>query len=428
MRIITFPGGREPRPLESWAAELEAALTGERTGSVADSWRELREDVRALAPPMAPEVEHQLRARIAEGAERRRPRKDFSWRVVGARTVGPRRPPVTPAASTRPDSLARRPQRSSSLRHWRLAAAGTLTVACAIAAAVIVAGPRQAAVDTQFGSSAKPAIANAGRASSRPDLKGAASSPAVTSSTAGSTAAADGGEAAPGGPAAAPGRVQQLAASISLAPTPGDVQATADRVARLTVSDGGFVESSHVQVQQGRAGEANMTLRLPSPRLTAALTSLGQLAPVRSESQSLQDITGAYDAARRRLADATAERQALLRALSRAVTQGQIDSLHERLSQARSAIAQARTSLQAVSQRASTAEVEVTVVGNGHASSEGLTLDRGLHDAEGVLTVTLDVLLVLVATLVPLALVLAGLATGLRAWRRYHRERALDAA
>ena len=149
---------------------------------------------------------------------------------------------------------------------------------------------------------------------------------------------------------------------------------------------------------------------------------------MRAESQSLQDITDAYDAARRRLADATAERQALLRALSRAVTQGQIDSLRERLSQARSAIAQARSSLQAVSRRASTAEVEVTVVGNGHASSEGLTLTRGLHDAEGVLTVTLDVLLVLVATLVPLALVLAGLVTGLRAWRRYHRERALDAA
>jgi hypothetical protein len=399
MRIITFPGGREPRPPESWAAELEAALNGERAGSMAESWRELREDVRALAPPMAPEVEHELRARIAERTGRR-----------GA-------------------------ERPSFLRNRRLAAAGALAVACAIAAAVILAGPRQAAVSTQFGSSAKPLIAKAGRATlPQGDLKGAASSPAVSSSANGNAGRAEqmgparGGEAAPGGPAAAPGRVQQLAASISLAPTPGDVQATADRVARLTVSDGGFVESSHVQVQQGRAGEANMTLRLPSARLTAALASLGELAPVRSESQSLQDITGAYDAARRRLADATAERQALLRALSQAVTQGQIDSFHERLSQAGSAIAQARSSLQAVSQRASTAEVEVTVVGSGHASSEGLTLTRGLHDAEGVLTVTLDVLLVLVATLVPLALVLAGLATGLRAWRRYHRERALDAA
>lgn len=398
MRIITFPSGREPRPPESWAAELEAALEGERTGSTAESWRELREDVRALAPPMAPEVEHELRCRIAERTRRRRA------------------------------------ERPTFRRHRRLAAAGALTVALAIAAAVIVAGPRQAAVSTQFPPSAKPVIADAGRASSRPDLKGAANSPAVSSSAAGNAGTAEQmgpastGDAATGAPAAAPGRVQQLAASISLAPTPGDVQATADRVARLTVSDGGFVESSHVQLQQGRAGEANMTLRLPSARLTAALASLGELAPVSSESQSLQDITGSYDAARGRLADATAERQALLRALSQAVTQGQIDSIHERLTQARSAIAQARSSLQAVSQRASTAEVEVTVVGSGHASSEGLTLTRGLHDAEGVLTVTLDVLLVLVATLVPLALVLAGLATGLRAWRRYHRERALDAA
>lgn len=438
MRLITFPGGREPRPPESWAAELDAALEGECTGPAADSWRELREDVRALAPPMAPEVEDRLRARIAEGAGRRRPPKGFSWRAVGARTVAPRRAPMTPGESTRPDTLPRRPQRRSSRRPWRLAAAGALAVACAIAAAVIVAGPRPAVVNTQFGASGKPAVANFGRATAGPaqqgPLKGAANSPAVASSTAANAGRADqlgtagGGEATPGGPAAAPGRVQQLAASISLAPNPGDVQATADRVARLTVSDGGFVESSHVQVQQGHAGEANMTLSLPSARLAAALASLGQLAPVRSQSQSLQDITGTYDAARRRLADATAERQALLRALARAETQGQIDSFHERLAQASSAIAQARSSLQAVSQRASTAEVEVTVVGNGHASSEGLTLNRGLDDAEGVLTVTLDVLLVLVAILVPLALVLGGLATGLRAWRRYHRERALDAA
>jgi hypothetical protein len=439
MRIITFPGGREPRPGESWAAELEAALNGERAGSVADSWRELREDVRALAPPMAPEVEEQLRVRIAAGTARRRPSNEFSWRALGARTAASQRPPATPGQSQRPGTFARRPRRLNFLRHRRLAAAGTLAMTCVIAAAaVIVAGPRQTVVNRQFGPYSKPAVANAGRASSRPDLqgtlKGAANSPAVTSSTAANAGRAERlgtarvGESAPGDPAAAPGRVQQLAASISLAPNPGDVQATADRVARLTVSDGGFVESSHVQVQQGRAGEATMTLNLPSAKLTAALSSLGRLAPVHSESQSLQDITGAYDAARRRLADATAERQALLRALSRAETQGQIDSFHERLSQAGSAIAQARSSLQAVSQRASTAEVEVTVVGDGHGASEGLTLNRGLHDAGEVLTVGIDVLLVLVAILVPLALVLAGLGTGLRAWRRYHRERALDAA
>ena len=156
-------------------------------------------------------------------------------------------------------------------------------------------------------------------------------------------------------------------------------------MSRLAVSDGGFVQSSHVQVQQAGTSEANLDLSLPSAKLSAALASLGQLAPVRAESQSLQDITNTYDAARQRLADATAERQALLRALSKATTEGQIDSLHERIAQNRGAIAQARLSLQAVSQHASTAEVEVTVLGDAHAGSEGLTLHRGLHDAGRVL-------------------------------------------
>jgi hypothetical protein len=220
--------------------------------------------------------------------------------------------------------------------------------------------------------------------------------------------------------------VQQLGASIRLVATPSEVQSTADRVSRLTVSEGGFVQSSHVDTGEG-AGEANLTLSLPSAKLSAALASLGALAPVRAESQTLQDITNTYDATRQRLSDATAERQALLRALTKASTAGEIDSLRERLAQNRGAIAQAHTALQAVSQRASTSEVEVTVIGDRSVGSEGLTLNRGLHDAGRVLVVTLAVLLIAAAILVPLALVIFALAGGHRAWRRHQRERVLDA-
>ena len=124
--------------------------------------------------------------------------------------------------------------------------------------------------------------------------------------------------------------MQQLAASISLTADPNAVQETADRVGRLAVREGGFVQSSHVQVQQVGTSEANLALKLPSAKLGAALASLAQLAPVRGESQALQDITDTYDAAVRRLADANAERLALLRALGRATSEGQIDSLRER--------------------------------------------------------------------------------------------------
>jgi hypothetical protein len=148
---------------------------------------------------------------------------------------------------------------------------------------------------------------------------------------------------------------------------------------------------------------------------------------VRAENQSLQDITNTYNAASQRLTDATAEQRALLRALSRATIEGQIDSLRARLAQAGGAIARARSALQAVSQQASTAEVEVTVLGDKSAGSEGLTLHRGLHDAGRVLTVTLIVLLIAIAVLVPLALLIAALTSARRAWRSYRRERILDA-
>lgn len=396
MKVIPFPGGGSSSPDDVWLAELEAALTGDGEGAIADSWRELRHDVRALAPPMDPEFERQLGERIAEREVRSTPKQPH-------RRVGWLRSPGRPAAAI---------------------AAGLTALAVAIAIADSSPnGPPREAVPA-------PAVSNAGRAGPEPPRTEMGVARAAKNATAEGSASASAGAAsnapASGGPAAAPGRVQQLAASITLAATPSAVQETADRVSRLAVSDGGFVQSSHVQVQQPGTSEANLDLSLPSAKLSGALASLGQLAPVRAESQSLQDITNTYDAARQRLSDVTAERQALLRALSRATSEGQIDSLRERISQNRGAIAQARSALQTVSQHASTAEVEVTVTGDARTASEGLTLHRGLHDAVRVLVVTLVILLIAAAILVPLALLLAALATARRMWLRYQRERALD--
>jgi hypothetical protein len=404
VRIIPFPGRDDAGPDvgldQNWLADLEAALSGTGESPGADSWCELRDDVRALAPPMAPEFERKLGERIAERGARsasKQPHRRSGWL----------RPP------------------------GRLRAAAAVAAIGAVTGAVVIAGPwRTGARPIDAPSNRTAASSSASKAES-PGVsapkgaihaaKGAAAEPSASASAgAASNAPAFNGVAAP------PGRVQQLAASVTLAATPNDVQETADRVSRLVVSDGGFVQSSHVQVQQTGASEANLDLSLPSAKLSAALASLGQLAPVRAESQSLQDITNTYDAARQRLADATAERQALLRALSKATTQGQIGSLHERISQNRSAIAQARSSLQAVSQHASTAEVEVTVLGDAHTASEGLTLHRGLHDAGRVLVVTLVVLLIAAAILVPLALLIVALVTARRMWLRYQRERILD--
>jgi hypothetical protein len=398
MRVIPFPGGSGTGPEESWLAELEAALSGTGEGPHADAWRELRGDVRALAPSVSPEFERELGQRIAER----------SARSAAGRT-----------------HHSKQPHRLLGRLRPTAPAFAAVSVALAVIAAVLIAAPWRPAGHTagSSGKSSSPAA--------RADQLGPAFGPTKSAAAGASAAEATNAPQAANAPlvvsgaAAAPGRVQQLGASISLSATPSEVQTVADRVSRLVVSEGGFVQSSHVNEGE-KTGEATLTLSLPSAKLSAALASLGQLAPVHAESQSLQDITNTYDAARQRLNDATAERAALLRALAKASTEGQIESLRERLSQNRNAIARARTALGTVSKQASNAEVEVTVIGDKSASSEGLTLHRGLHDAGRVLVVTLIVLLIAAAVLVPLALLIAAFVAARRAWRQYRRERVLD--
>jgi Domain of unknown function (DUF4349) len=449
MRLIPFPGRDETGPDDAWHAELQDALDGQRAGSAADSWRELRDDVRALTPPLTPAFERRLAEQIArwhtaEGTPRLQA-AEVSAQATATTPTEPRaQATATTPAEPRPTDpgrarrVARRrvplpPRRWDTLRVRR--GVSIVATLCAVLVPLAILAPwRPTAgpVAEHAQQSTPTSVAQADRHISKPALtpgaKGSLSGPAASAgSAAAAGAAAAGGPAVPSGAAAAAGRVQQTEASISLAPTPGNVQETASRVARLTVSAGGFVQSSHVQAQRGGRSEADLTLRLPSAKLSALLVSFGELAPVSSESQALQDITGVYDGARQRLADAEAERQALLRALAAATTEGQIESLHERLSQARSAIAQARSGLRAVAQRASTSEVEVTVLGSPRSASGDPTLRRGLHDAGRVLTIALVVTLIAAAILLPLALLLAALAVGRRAWRRYQRERVLDA-
>src|SRR6202035_2764008 len=74
MRIIPFPDDGHTVSEQAWQAEVEAALSGESEGAVADSWRELRGEVRALAPPMSREFEQRLKGELERRMARRRTR------------------------------------------------------------------------------------------------------------------------------------------------------------------------------------------------------------------------------------------------------------------------------------------------------------------------------------------------------------------
>jgi hypothetical protein len=205
------------------------------------------------------------------------------------------------------------------------------------------------------------------------------------------------------------------------------VQEAADAVSRLASGDGGYVESSHVQVRQGGGpSEAQLHLSIPSAKLSAAIAALGRIAPVRAVSQESQDITSSYDNARRRLSDDEAVRRALLRALAAATTEGRIDSLRERLASNREVLSGDRARLRSIGHTAATSQLEVTITGGAAAASHSGTLDSGLDDAGHVLAVAAAVALVALAVLVPLALLALLLEALRRTWQRRRREAALD--
>jgi hypothetical protein len=393
MRVVPFPDGGSTPPEQSWLIELDAALSGEGAGPRAESWRELRDGVRSYAPPIDPDFERRLQERLRKLQQPQRP---SPWRRL--------------LAKPRHSSLSGRP------------AVVALAVTCTLVAVAVLIAPWRSPSSHPIVEAAPRSTSGAAGVSSEPSraLKGDENAEASPSSATQNAAPPSAGVTP------ASGRVQQTAALLSLTTVPEGVQAIADSVERLAASDGGFVRSANVQTQSSR-GEATLVLSLPSGRLDAALASLSRLAPVHSESQSLQDITASYDAARQRLADATAERQALLRALAAASTEAKIQALRAQLAQVRAAVAAAQSALHAESQRASNSELEVSVLGDTHVAANGLSLHRGLHTAGRVLLVSLVVLLVAAAVLVPLALLIAALVGARAMLRRYRRERVLDA-
>ncbi|MEA2301373.1 MAG: hypothetical protein QOE44_1908, partial [Solirubrobacteraceae bacterium] len=230
-----------------------------------------------------------------------------------------------------------------------------------------------------------------------------------------STGAADAGGA----------RVVERDAALSLLAPRGHVQEVTDRAIGVTDRLGGIVESSNVALDDQGGSQASLELRVPGAALDRALAALSGLAHVSSRSQSGLDITDATGAARDRLAESRAERDALLRALARATTANQVASIHARLGVVNGRIVADKARLAGLQSRGSTAHLSVTIDedqrtggGGGSAWGPGAALD----DAVSVLETVFGVAVIALAVLVPAGVV------GLLGWwasgplRRRRRE------
>jgi uncharacterized protein DUF4349 len=212
--------------------------------------------------------------------------------------------------------------------------------------------------------------------------------------------------------------------SLELA-VPGDEMThVADGVSAVAYRHGGFVLSSSVDTNES-GGDGEFSLRIPTDQLRPALRDLGELAPVKSQSQEGRDVTRQHVTAKDRLRAARAERRSLLRRLEAATTDTEAEALRRRLDIVAGEISGLRSQLRDLRLRTDYAVVNVSLR-ETHKDSGGLgSLGDSLDDAGKLLAGFAGVTIIVLALAVPLSLIalLAWLA-GRALWRR-RRESAL---
>jgi hypothetical protein len=394
----------EARELEA----LDRALAGEPVDADLRELEQLVRDLRATAPEMSPAFAAALERDVAAGF---------------------------PGSVTRP--RLRRPRR------WALLpAVGTLAVALVALVVVLGRGGEGASTTTSSSGGGTAALqdapadrpaGSARRLRPAPGSTGTAESavgtvppPARSSSPATVQSVRPPAVVKPGG-----ARKVQRTAELVLETPVSKFDATSDDVVRTVDRFDGIVASSAIGSDDSSGAEATFDVRIPTARLDAALAALSRLGHVAERRQDLEDITGSFTSLQSRLADARAERRGLLRALARATTQAQVESLRTRLRDMRGTIGRLNGDLAALRRRADLSRVTVTVQGvDGTGGGGGGPWSPGdaARDALRVLEVMAGVTVIALATAVPLALLGLAVALAVRSLRRRGRERALDPA
>lgn len=225
------------------------------------------------------------------------------------------------------------------------------------------------------------------------------------------------------------GRAVERITGLTLAVPDAEVQEAANGAIGVADRFEGFVETSTVDIGEGRA-VADLTLRVPTDRTNDALAALSRLGDVRERTQQTTDLTEGLDSTRERLDDARATREGLRSALEEAQTAEEVTDLRERLEEARDRVRRLGGELAELEDRTSLATIDVAIEGAGGppAGEDGGVWTPGdaLGDALDVLRVAAGVAIVAVAAAIPAAIVVGLGVLGVVTTRRRLRERALD--
>jgi hypothetical protein len=226
--------------------------------------------------------------------------------------------------------------------------------------------------------------------------------------------------------AKAPARKQVRTARLELAAPTAELEDSADKVVATIDRYGGYVQDSSVTGGDGGQSGATFSLRIPTEKFNAALADLSEIAHVRSRTQNTQDVTSTYDRTRAALADARAQRAGLRKALAKAETEQQIDSIRLRLRGVNQRIDRLDAQLGRLNQRIEFVDLDMTILATTADPDGSWGLGDAVDDAWSVLRTIAGVLIVGLAILAPFMLIAALAAVAWRHRRRRSRERVID--
>lgn len=222
-------------------------------------------------------------------------------------------------------------------------------------------------------------------------------------------------------------RKQVRTARLELAAPFAELEQSADEVVATVDKYGGYVEDSSVTGGDATAAGATFALKIPADKFNAALADLSEIAHVRSRTQNTQDVTNSYNRTRAALSDARARRAGLLKALAKADTEQQVDSIRLRLRGVNQRIERLDEQLGRLDQRIEFVDLEMTILATTADPDGSWGLGDALDDAWSVLRTIAGVLIVGLAILAPFALIAVLAALAWRHRRRRSRERVIDA-
>lgn len=187
------------------------------------------------------------------------------------------------AAEPAPEPLLARLTRSLTQRRLLVALPTTLVVAL-LAAGVITQIPRESSGDQSVASGGATAVAD-----EKAKLR-AQSAPGTFESSAGSDAALP-STANPGVVSPVPGQLQRFEAQLSLRVDGLDGLSDATkRAQRIAFDHGGSVAALQYDAPGVGTGSAQITLRIPTVRVSSALAQLSQLGTILGQSYGIQDL------------------------------------------------------------------------------------------------------------------------------------------